>query len=330
MLYLPYTTRDAARVVNANELVAGGSDVKVRLLLVDEEGVGYPNVLDEFWADAERLDTRSWLERESWIRPELSEVKIQREVLVRHGRRLIRLEVICVRRCIEKHEDSRKLFRVSYIKNHVSDYYWKLIQCLVIESLLSSSLRLYLTLSTKSWRTPFVSYCYVKFSQSYRVLNIGDTGFNRRVISRARVADEWQRARGCEHVLDVHWLEAVMWLPPARGFFARSMRVIMVRCNYQYVCTEKSQRDETNCIQKLKFLHFQWVFDHLFWIISLQDIIDWLQKFILFKKPSTWKYLKVKIVLCSNDDVLVDCVENHYILAHYENLKVFIYKSFYL
>lgn len=125
LLYLPYTTRDAARVVNANELVAGGSDVKVRLLLVDEEGVGYPNVLDEFWADAERLDTRSWLERESWIRPELSEVKIQREVLVWHGRRLIRLEVICVRRCIEKHEDSRKLFRVSYIKNHVSDYYWK-------------------------------------------------------------------------------------------------------------------------------------------------------------------------------------------------------------
>lgn len=69
-------------MVNANELVAGGSDVKVRLLLVDEEGIGYPNVLDEFRADAERLDTRSRLERESRIRPELSEVKIQREVLV--------------------------------------------------------------------------------------------------------------------------------------------------------------------------------------------------------------------------------------------------------
>ena len=71
-------------MVNANELVAGGSDVKVRLLLVDEEGVGYPNVLDEFRTDAERLDARSRLEREPWIRPELSEVKIQREVLVRH------------------------------------------------------------------------------------------------------------------------------------------------------------------------------------------------------------------------------------------------------
>lgn len=29
VLYLPYTTRYASRVVNANELVAGGSDVKV-------------------------------------------------------------------------------------------------------------------------------------------------------------------------------------------------------------------------------------------------------------------------------------------------------------
>lgn len=48
MLYSPYATRDASRVVYANELVAGGSDVKVRLLLVDKEGVGYPNVLDEF------------------------------------------------------------------------------------------------------------------------------------------------------------------------------------------------------------------------------------------------------------------------------------------
>lgn len=84
ILYSPYATRDASRVVNANELVAGGSDVKIRLLLVDEKGVGYPNVLDEFRTDAERFDARSRLEPESWIRPELSEVKIQREVLVRH------------------------------------------------------------------------------------------------------------------------------------------------------------------------------------------------------------------------------------------------------
>ena len=57
--------------------------MKVRLLLVDEERVGYPDVLDELGADAQRLDPRSFLEREPWIRPELPEVKIQREVLVR-------------------------------------------------------------------------------------------------------------------------------------------------------------------------------------------------------------------------------------------------------
>lgn len=71
-------------MVDANELVAGGSDVKVRLLLVDEEGVGHPDILDELGADAERLDARALFERESRVRPELPEVKIQREVLVRH------------------------------------------------------------------------------------------------------------------------------------------------------------------------------------------------------------------------------------------------------
>lgn len=95
MFHSPYATRNASRVMDANELVAGGSDVKVRLLLVDEEGVGYPNILDEFGANTERLDARSLLEREPRIRPELPEVKIQREVLVRH-RLLIRPEVACV------------------------------------------------------------------------------------------------------------------------------------------------------------------------------------------------------------------------------------------
>lgn len=71
-------------MVNTNELVAGGSNVKVRLFLVDEEGVGYPYVLDKLRADAQRLDARSFLEPKPRVRPELSEVKIQREVLVRH------------------------------------------------------------------------------------------------------------------------------------------------------------------------------------------------------------------------------------------------------
>lgn len=81
VLNSPYTTRDAPRVMNTNELVAGGSNVKVRLLLVDEEGVGHPDVLDELRADAQRLDVLLFGEREPWVRPELPEVKIQREVL---------------------------------------------------------------------------------------------------------------------------------------------------------------------------------------------------------------------------------------------------------
>lgn len=67
--------------MDANELVAGGGYVKVRLLLVDEEGVRHPDVLDEFRADAKYLDSFSLFESEPRIRPELPEVKVQREVL---------------------------------------------------------------------------------------------------------------------------------------------------------------------------------------------------------------------------------------------------------
>lgn len=77
--------------MNTNELVAGGGDVKVRLLLVDEEGVGHPDVLDELRADAQRLDAHPRLEREPRVRPELPEVEIQREVLTRDTRHFIRL-----------------------------------------------------------------------------------------------------------------------------------------------------------------------------------------------------------------------------------------------
>lgn len=68
-------------MVYSNELVAGGCDVKVRLLLVDEKGVGYPDVTYELRADAQRLDARPFFERQSWIRPKLTKVKIQRKVL---------------------------------------------------------------------------------------------------------------------------------------------------------------------------------------------------------------------------------------------------------
>lgn len=79
--YSPYATCDAPGMVNTNELVAGGSDVKVGLLLVHEERIRHPDVLDELGADAERLDAFLLREGEPWVRPELSKVKIQRKVL---------------------------------------------------------------------------------------------------------------------------------------------------------------------------------------------------------------------------------------------------------
>jgi hypothetical protein len=43
----PYASCDATGVVDADELVACGSDMEVGLLFIDEEGVRYPDVLDE-------------------------------------------------------------------------------------------------------------------------------------------------------------------------------------------------------------------------------------------------------------------------------------------
>lgn len=94
--------------MNANELVAGGSDVKVRLLLVDEERVGHPDVLDELRADAQRLDVLPLLEREPRVRPELPEVKVQREVLApdthTHASAFIRAVDSGVSRCRDTRE----------------------------------------------------------------------------------------------------------------------------------------------------------------------------------------------------------------------------------
>lgn len=78
---LPHAASDGAAVVYANELVTGGGHVKIRLLLIDEERVRHPDVPDKLWADAQRFDARGFLERQPWIRPKLSEVKIQSEVL---------------------------------------------------------------------------------------------------------------------------------------------------------------------------------------------------------------------------------------------------------
>lgn len=68
-------------MVYSNEFVRSGSYMEVRLFLVNEERVRYPDVLDELGADGERLDAGPLAEGESRIRPELAEVEVQRKVL---------------------------------------------------------------------------------------------------------------------------------------------------------------------------------------------------------------------------------------------------------
>lgn len=47
MEHKPHAASDAAGVVNTYELVAGGRTVEVRLFLIHEERVRYPDVLDK-------------------------------------------------------------------------------------------------------------------------------------------------------------------------------------------------------------------------------------------------------------------------------------------
>lgn len=80
-LDLPNAAGDTAGVVDADELVAGGCNVEVGLFLVHEERVWHPNVLDELGAYRQRLDPGSFPIRQPRVRPKLTEVKIEREVL---------------------------------------------------------------------------------------------------------------------------------------------------------------------------------------------------------------------------------------------------------
>lgn len=95
---LPYTPGDAARVVDAYELVAGGSYVEVRLLLVYEERVRYPDVFDKLRPHGQRLYSRPLLERQPRVCPELSEVEVQGEVLTKGAciKKHLRIEVSTV------------------------------------------------------------------------------------------------------------------------------------------------------------------------------------------------------------------------------------------
>lgn len=71
-------------MVDANELVAGGGDVKIRLLFINEKRVRDPYVLNELRADGERFDAGTFLVSEPRVRPELSEVEVQCKVLWRN------------------------------------------------------------------------------------------------------------------------------------------------------------------------------------------------------------------------------------------------------
>jgi len=77
----PYASRDATGVVDSNEFVACGRNMEVGLLLIDEEGVRHPDVLDEFRSHWQGLDARPLSECKPWICPKLTEVEVQREVL---------------------------------------------------------------------------------------------------------------------------------------------------------------------------------------------------------------------------------------------------------
>lgn len=63
-------------MVYPDEFIAGGRYVEVRLFLIDEERVGYPDVLDELRSHGQGLDARPLGERQPGIGPELSEVEI--------------------------------------------------------------------------------------------------------------------------------------------------------------------------------------------------------------------------------------------------------------
>ncbi|KAG8273674.1 hypothetical protein J6590_016996 [Homalodisca vitripennis] len=80
---LPYTPCNAAGMVDSDELVACSRDVEIGLLLVHEESVRDPDVLDELGAYRKRLHSCPLAERQPGIRPELPEVEVQSEVLTK-------------------------------------------------------------------------------------------------------------------------------------------------------------------------------------------------------------------------------------------------------
>lgn len=67
--------------MNANEFVARGCYVEIRLLLVYKEGVRYPYVSNKFRTHGECFNTSPFFISKSGVGPKLPEVEIQGEVL---------------------------------------------------------------------------------------------------------------------------------------------------------------------------------------------------------------------------------------------------------
>lgn len=67
-----------------NEFVTRRGDVKIRLLLIDEERIGYPNVSYELWSNGESFNTWAFLVGEPRVGPKLSKIKVQCKILERN------------------------------------------------------------------------------------------------------------------------------------------------------------------------------------------------------------------------------------------------------
>jgi hypothetical protein len=78
---LPNAPKNFARVKDSKKLIFSCGLVKVSSFLIDEECVWNPDQVDVFCSDNKFLQTRSSLERQSRICPELSEVHVHCEVL---------------------------------------------------------------------------------------------------------------------------------------------------------------------------------------------------------------------------------------------------------
>jgi len=77
----PNASQDLARAGNPQELVFRGGLVKVGGLLVDEEGVGHPDLADVLRPHHEFLEARSLLEGQARIDPKLSKIHVEGEIL---------------------------------------------------------------------------------------------------------------------------------------------------------------------------------------------------------------------------------------------------------